>query len=205
MTSRGSRFLGFVTRRRLGRRGQVLAEVGFVLPLLTVLFVGTLQFGYVLYQGHVVHKVAREAANMLSRQVTLDATAAAIHDWAVPHLGAFDGNAKLILSVLQVGTAGSNAGTTIITQRYSVGNLTATSLVGNPPSSAYAGTANHPALDPAENAGIRATSPLPNGLTLGASDTVFVAELFIDRKDIANIIWPVSIVFPDTLYGSAFF
>ncbi len=204
MSSYRSPLMSFV-RRRLNDRGQVLAEVGLVLPLLTALFVGTLQFGFLLYQGHVVHKVAREAANMLSRQVTFDATGAAIHDWAVPHLGAFDSNARIILTVLQVGTSGSNAGRTIIAQRLTVGNLTASSVLGNPAGSAFASTANHPALDPAENLALRATLPLPNGLTLNASDTIYVAELFIDRKDIATITWPISLTFSDTFSAKAFF
>lgn len=204
MSSYRSRLKSFLARR-LNNRGQVLAEVGLVIPLLTIMFVGTLQFGYLLYQGHVVHKVAREAANMLSRQVTFDATGTAIHDWAVPHLGAFDSNARLILTVLQVGTSGSNAGATIISQRLTVGNLTASSVLGNPPAAAFASTANHPALDPAENSALRATLPLPNGLTLNAADTIYVAELFIDRKDIAAITWPISITFSDTLYAKAFF
>jgi hypothetical protein len=203
MNSSWSRLTSFVARRRLNHRGQVLAEVGLVLPLLTMLLVGTLQFGYQLYQAHVVNKVAREAANMMSRQVTLDATGAAIHDWGVPHLGAFDSNARLILTVLQVGTSGSNANKTIITQRLVVGNLAGSSVLGNPPSGAFASTANHPALDPAENSALVAT--LPNGLTLTTSDTIFVAELFIDRRDIATITWPISITFSDTLYGRAFF
>ena len=47
--------------------------------------------------------------------------------------------------------------------------------------------------------------PLPNGLTLTAADTIYVAELSIDRKDIAAITWPISITFSDTLYAKAFF
>ncbi len=192
-------------RCRLNARGQTLAEVGIVLPLLTILMVGTLQVGFLLYQGHVVRKVAREAANLLSRQVTLDTTATTIQSWGVPHLGGFDAHAKLILTVLQVANGGPNAGNVIIAQRHTVGSLNANSILGNPAASAFASTANHPALAPNDNAALLATTPLPNGLTLAASDTIFVAELYIERKDIAPILWPVAITFPNTLYANAFF
>ncbi len=187
------------------QRGQTLAEIGLVLPLLFLLAIGTMQTGFVIYQAHVVRKVAREGANMLSRQVTLDATAAAIRDFGVPHLGAFDSNAKLILSVVQVGTTGSNAGLAIITQRHTVGSLAGNSILGNPPAAAFSNTVNHPAIDPANNTALRAVSPLPNNLTLTGAETIFVAELFIARRDIAPLLWPIVINFDNSLYANAFF
>ncbi len=207
MTARppSSFFTSLGARCRMNARGQTLAEVGIVLPLLTILMVGTLQIGFLLYQGHVVRKVAREAANLLSRQVTLDTTGTTIQSWGVPHLNGFDAHAKLILTVLQVANGGSNAGSVIIAQRHTVGSLNANSILGNPAASAFASTANHPALDPNGNSGLLATNPLPNGLTLTAGDTIFVAELFIERQDIAPILWPVALTFPDTLYANAFF
>lgn len=192
-------------RRRWGlnARGQSLAEVAIVLPLLMTLCIGTLQMGYVLYQGHVVRKVAREAANLLSRQANFDATASAIQT-SLPHLGGFDPNAKLILSVVQLASGGSNAGLPIISQRLEVGNLAGSSILGNPASSAFGSGPNYPALDPNNNTALR-TGTLPNGLTVNAGDAFFVAELFIDRKDIASITWPFAITFDDSLYANAFF
>lgn len=190
-------------RRGLGSRGQTLAEVAIVLPLLLTLCVGTLQLGYVLYQGHVVRKVAREAANLLSRQANFDATATAIQT-SLPHLGGFDPNARLVLSVVQLGVGGSNVGLPIITQRLEVGNLGGASIIGNPPSTAFGSGPNYPAIDPNNNTGLR-TSALPNGLTVGAGDAIYVAELFIDRKDIAQITWPFAITFDETLYANAIF
>ena len=190
---------------RLDQRGQTLAEIGMVIPLLMLLAVGTLQVGFVLYQGHVVHKVVREGANMLSRQVTLQATADAIQNYGVPHLTSFNADARLVLSVVQLGNSGSNAGQNIITQRIVVGGLAGTSILGNPSAGAFGGSPDYRALDPANNTALR-TGTLPNGLgTLGASDTVFVAELFVDRKDIASLRWPFNIPFDDTLYANAFF
>ena len=190
-------------RRRLGHRGQTLAEVAIVLPLLLTLCIGTLQLGFVLYQGHVVRKVAREAANLLSRQANFDATAAAIQT-SLPHLGGFDPNAKLILSVVQLGVGGANAGQPIIAQRLEVGSLGGNSIIGNPPSTAFGSGPNYPALDPNNNTSLL-TGTLPNGLTVTAGDAIFVAELYINRRDIAQIAWPFAIAFDDHLYANAIF
>jgi hypothetical protein len=40
---------------------------------------------------------------------------------------------------------------------------------------------------------------------LTGSESVFVAELYIDRRDIAPILFPFAITFPDPLYANAFF
>src|SRR5262249_19753571 len=120
---RAARVRGSISQRQSWWcRGQTLAEVAITLPLLTLLLVGTLQVGWTFYQDHVLTKVAREAANMISRQVTLTETGTVIHDNTTPYAGgSFDNNAKLILSVVQLGTAGANNNLPIIMERYIVG------------------------------------------------------------------------------------
>lgn len=193
-----------ITLRRIlqGSRGQTLAEVGIVLPLLIFLAVGTLHFGWGLYQSHVVRKIARESANMISRQVTFAATEAAVQAMPVFPGGTFDANAKLILSVLQQGT-GSNAGHTVIVQRHSVGGLSGTSILGNPSSGAFGPSPHYNALNPATDTSIRVSS-LPNGLSVAAGQSVYVAELYTRRSNMASMsFW--GIAFPTTLYASSFF
>src|SRR5207245_3258391 len=115
-----------------GRRGQTLAEVAITMPLLIIMVIGTLQFGWVIYQDHVAVKVAREAANMISRQVTFDAVETAIKNSQLSPGGSFDSNAHLILSVVRLGTGGSNNGLPIISQRHSIGGLSGSSPTRNP-------------------------------------------------------------------------
>ncbi len=185
-----------------GSRGQTLAEVALALPVLIVLLVGTLQVGWALYQGHVVEKVAREAANMISRQVTFGATGTAIQNSQLYPGGPFDPNAKLILSVVRLGTGGPNNNLPIIAQRYTIGSLSGTSAIGNPGTGSYTGGPNYTAVDPNGDTGIRAT--LPGGLTLVSGQQVFVSELYMRRSDMASMsTWGVT--FPDKLYARAFF
>lgn len=199
------------TRRSLGilgnARGQALAEVAIVLPILFVLLIGTLQLGFGIYQDHIVRKVAREAGSLISRQVTLQMTGDAIQGAldAVPHLGGFTGNATLILSVVQLGAAGTaNEGVPIITRRVTLGSLGGASILGDPPQSAFGPAPNYPALAPGTNTALQ-TAPLPNGLTMTDADTLFVAELFVDRTDIVASLWPFTTAFSDPIYANAIF
>ena len=184
-------------------RGQTLAEVGIALPLLIFLVVGTLQTGWVIYQGHVVRKTAREAVNLISRQVTFDDTETIVQGMQVYPGGAFDPNAKLILTVLARGTSGLNNGKTIVVQRHSIGSVSGTSLFGNPGQGHFGAAPTYVANDQAGDTSLQVGS-LPNGLQVQANQVVYVAELFTSRSDLASLsFWNVS--FPSTLYANAIF
>jgi hypothetical protein len=185
-----------------GSRGQTLAEVAIALPLLIVLMVGTMQVGWVLYQCHVSRKIAREGANMLSRQAGFPTTEAVIQGSQPYPGGTFNANAKLILSVVRLGTGGQNNGLPIITSRHSIGSLGGTSQIGDPGGGSYTGAPSYNAVNPNDDTAIRAT--LPTGLNLDPGQSVFVSELFTRRSDLASMsFWNVQ--FPNTLYARAMF
>src|SRR5437879_3394713 len=122
------------TRRR--SRGQTLAEFGVVLSLLMTVILGIFQVSYLIYQQYVAVNLAREGANLILRQSPFDAAASAIRTG----LGdpQFDANTRLILSVVQLGTApGPNLGTAIIIQRHAVRMSTGTSVLWDTPSYTY--------------------------------------------------------------------
>jgi Flp pilus assembly protein TadG len=184
-------------------RGQTLAEVGIALPLLIFLLVGTLQTGWVVYQGHVVRKTAREAVNLISRQVTFGDAETIVQGMQVYPGGAFNPNAKLILTVLAKGTSGPNNGKTIVVQRHSIGNISGTSLFGNPGQGHFGAAPTYTANDQVNDTSLQVAT-LPNGLQLQANQVVYVAELFTSRSNLASLsFWNVS--FPTTLYANAVF
>ena len=191
-----------VTRNRMAR-GQTLAELGILLSFLLVLGVGLIEFGFVLYQGHVVVKVAREGANLISRRVSLADVEAAIRT-SRPTVGAFDANTRVILSVVKVGAGGANLDAPIITQRHVVGSVSGASAVGDPPASSYSGGPDYVARDPDNDPSIRARSPLPNGLRLTEGQSVYMAEVYIRRQGIVSLS-SFGITLPTTLYSVAFF
>jgi len=183
------------TRRR--SRGQTLAEFGVVLSLLMTVILGIFQVSYLIYQQYVALNLAREGANLILRQSTFDDAAAAMAQ-TDPQ---FDANTRLILSVVQLGTApGPNLGNAIIIQRHAWGMSTGKSVLGDPPSSSYDPKNDYTAMDLARDSSIQAKSPLPNGLLINPGQLVHVAEIYRKRRDIV----PLTGV-PDSLYSVTYF
>jgi len=186
------------TRRAKRRsRGQTLAEFGVSISLLMVVFLGIFQVSYLIYQQYVALNLAREGANLILRQSTFDDAAAAMAQTDAQ----FDANTRLILSVVQLGTApGPNLGNAVIIQRHAWGMSTGASVLGDPPSSSYDPKNDYTAMDLARDSSIQAKSPLPNGLLINPGQLVYVAEIYRKRRDIV----PLTGV-PDSLYSVTYF
>ena len=58
-------------RRLRHERGQSMVEFAMVLPFLLVIVLGVVEVGYALLDQHIVTKLAREGANLISRDATL--------------------------------------------------------------------------------------------------------------------------------------
>ena len=187
------------TREARGRsRGQTLAEFGITISLLIVLILGIFQVGYLIYQQYVAINLAREGANLALRETSLDVVEAAIRS-ARPD---FDADTKLILSVVQLGPPGGpTAGEPIITQRHAAGTLTGASVLGEPPPSSYGAGPTYTAKDLRDKQ-IRATAPLPNSLTILPDQSVYVAEIYLKRRDITPL---AGVQLPNSLYSVAYF
>ena len=187
------------TRRAKRRsRGQTLAEFGVSISLLMVVFLGIFQVSYLIYQQYVALNLAREGANLILRQSTFDDAAAAMTQ-TDPQ---FDANTRLILSVVELGGPGPNNNMPIITHRHAWGMPTGASVLGDPPSSSYDPKNDYTAMDLARDSSIQAKSPLPNGLQVNAGQSVYVAEIWVKRRDIMPL---AGVRLPDTLYSIAYF
>ena len=114
----------------------------------------------------------------------------------------FDADTRLVLSVVQLGAGGPNANKPVITQRHAAGMPTGASLLGEPPSSSYGGGPAYTANNPATDTSIQARSPLPNGLQLNPGQSLYVAEIWVKRRDIMPL---AGVRLPDTLYSIAYF
>jgi len=183
-------------RRREG--GQSLAEFGITLPILIALVLGVIELGYALFQTQLVTSMAREGSNLIARQVTINDAEAALQ--TMSGLVRFDANSTLILSVVRLGVGGTNANVPIIVQRHSVGAFAASSVLGDPPQSAYQGSPDYNAYDPDNDGSIRVSGALPNGLTLTPGESVYLTEVFTQRTSIVPFL-PL----PATLRAAAYF
>jgi len=189
------------TREARGRsRGQTLAEFGIVLSLLMVVALGIFQVCYLIYQQYGAMNLAREGANLISRLSSLDVAESAIR--AAQADPRFDADTRLVLSVVQLGAGGPNANKPIITQRHAAGMPTGASLLGEPPSSSYGGGPAYTANNLATDTSIQARSPLPNGLQLNPGQSLYVAEIWVKRRDIMPL---AGVQLPDSLYSVAYF
>lgn len=181
-------------------RGQTLAEFGITISLLMVVLLGIFQVSYLIYQQYVALNLAREGANLILRQATFDDAASAIQSAVAEP--AFNADTRLILSVVQLGPSpGPNAGAPIIIQRHTWGMSTGASVLGDPSPSLYGGSPKNYTANDFNDISIRAKAPLPNGLTIIPTQSVYVAEIYRRRRDIV----PPGLKLPDSLYAVAYF
>jgi hypothetical protein len=185
-------------RDRRHEAGQALFEFGVTLPILMALVLGVIEFGYALFQVQLVTSMAREGSNLIARQVTINDAEAALQ--TMSGLVRFDANSTLILSVVRLGVGGANNNVPIIVQRHSVGAFAASSVLGDPPQSAYQGSPDYNAYDPDNDGSIRVSGVLPNGFTLTPGESVYVTEVFTQRTSIVPFM-PL----PAMLHASAYF
>src|SRR5436189_1476834 len=127
-------------------RGQALAEFGIVLSLLMVVALGIFQVGYLIYQQYGAMNLAREGANLISRQSSLDVAESAIR--AAQADPRCDADTRLVLSGGQLGAGGPNANKPVYTQRHAAGMPTARACSGIPPSSSYRPGPTYTATNP---------------------------------------------------------
>lgn len=185
-------------RDRKHEAGQALFEFGVTLPILMALVLGVIEFGYALFQVQLVTSMAREGSNLIARQVTINDAEAALQ--TMSGLVRFDANSTLILSVVRLGVGGANNNVPIIVQRHSVGAFAASSVLGDPPQSAYQGSPDYNAYDLDNDGSIRVSGVLPNGFTLTPGESVYVTEVFTQRTSIVPFM-PL----PAMLHASAYF
>jgi hypothetical protein len=198
MTSR-TRF----TRRLRDARGQSMVEMAMLMPFIVTLVLGVIETSYALLDHHVVTKMSREGANLISRDATLDAAFTAMQNMSTRPVD-FNSRSRLILSVVKRPSTGTNKGFDILYQRHEFG-----AAVGS--GSKLASSAGPSAFGPApdyiannsDNATILRISNLPSDFQPEGNFT-YVAEVYSTHP----LITPFDrfgISIPTTLYSVAYF
>ena len=186
-----------------GQRGQSLVEFALVTPFLLLLVLGVIEFGYALYEGHNVAKLAREGANMISRRTSLEDALNVLMEAANGPPVELAAGGRLMLSVVEA----NGSGEYIMTNRISVGSLSvieAPSAFLDPPSSEYGSAPDYEAYD-IDSAAIKIFGDLPNGLTLDPGEVIYVSEVYTEHTFLTpfEAFWGET--FPNTLYASAIY
>ncbi|NOT26361.1 MAG: pilus assembly protein [Acidobacteria bacterium] len=187
-------------------RGQSLIEFTMFLPLALVMGLGMIELSYALLDQHVVSKLTREGANLISRNATLEDAGVVMRTMGTRPVN-FDDGSTLIFSVLRkvATTDADNYDKVILYQRHSIGSLDANSVFTTEGTGEFAGAPDYQALDSDNDTRLQITN-LPASLDVGLGGMVFVTEIYTTHR----LITPFNGVFlggnvPTTLYSIAYF
>jgi Flp pilus assembly protein TadG len=188
--------------RRQKDRGQSLIEFSLVLPLLIVTVLGVVEISFLLLDQHIVTKLSREGANLISRSTTLGDAAVAVRTMASRPVD-LPANSRMILSVVRnVPTIGAaNYNKAILSQRHVYGNLSESSKIFTAGTPSFGPGPEYQASNQDSNTGLQVTN-LPVTLSLGGS--LYIMELYSAHPTITPLAG-FGITVPDTLYSIAYF
>src|SRR5690242_1383120 len=107
-------------RRAASAAGQTMVEMAFVLPIVMMVSLGVVDVSYAILHQHVVSRITREGANLISRDVSLLDASTALKSMSTKPVDFTDGS-QLILSVLKKGSVvgSANYDKVVLYQRYS--------------------------------------------------------------------------------------
>lgn len=186
-------------------RGQSVVEFAFIMPLVLVVALGVIDFGYALLDQHVVTKLSREGSNLISRDTTLADAVTAMRSMATRPVD-FNTQSRMIFSVVKKGatTGTANYDQVVLYQRHEYGAL------GGQPSGlrtagtgSFGGSPDYVALNSDTDTRLRIAN-LPAYLNVTRGGLVYVTEIFTTH----NLITPLDrfgVTLPNTLYSIAYF
>jgi Flp pilus assembly protein TadG len=192
------------TTRLTDARGQSVVEMAILMPLVLVVGLGVIEFGYALLDQHVVTKLTREGSNLISRDTTIDDAITAMRSMSTRPVD-FSTRSRVIFSVLKKGatTSTANYDQVILYQRAEYGSLAGTSGLQMRGSGTFGAGPDYVAANSDTNTGLQ-ISNLPSYLDVTRGGLVYVTEIFTTH----NLITPLDrfgVTVPNTLYSIAYF
>ena len=192
-------------RRQLSSaKGQTLLEMAFVLPIIMLMSLGVVEVSYAVLHQHVISRITREGANLISRDVTLLDASNALKSMSTTPVDFTDGS-QLILSVLKkgstVGTA--NYEQVVLYQRYSIGTLGAASTLQTAGSVTFGPAPDFKVANSDTDTNLRITT-LPATVDITRGGLLFVAEVFTSHAPLTPLD-KFGVTIPPTLQSIAYF
>ena len=191
-----------MTRLR-SARGQSMVEFAMVLPLILLLVLGVIESGYALLDEHVVTKLSREGANLISRNTSLQDALTAMKTMTTSPVN-FDASSRVIFSVIMKGqTVGTtNYNKDFLYQRYSYGAIAGASKIATRGSGSFGPAPEYQAVNADGDANLQVTNmpvviAAPGGM-------IYITEIYSTHK----VITPFDkfgVTMPKTLYSIAYF
>jgi Flp pilus assembly protein TadG len=189
---------------RRSEAGQTLVEMAFVLPVALVVSLGMVDVSYALLHQHVISRITREGANLISRDVTLLDASNAIKTMTTAPVDFTDGS-QLVLSVLKkgstVGTA--NYDKVVLYQRYAIGTLGTPSTLTTAGPAPVGAAPNFLTSNSDTNVNLR-ISNLPVNVDMTRGGLLYVAEVFTQHAALTPLD-KFGVTIPATLQSIAYF
>jgi Flp pilus assembly protein TadG len=186
--------------RTRSERGQSIVEFAIALPLLLVVTLGVVETSNALYHQHIITKIAREGANLISRETTLQDAETALRNMATSPINYSNGT-TVIFSVMMRGQTGTNAGHLILMRRRQFGSLPASSRLNG--SGSFGGPPEYAATNPNNTASLRVTNA-PANIVATPGAFIYVTEIY-SRYTTITPLNMLGISLPNQLYSVAYF
>lgn len=185
-------------------RGQSLIEFAIVLPLLIVVALGVVEISFALLDQHVVTRLSREGANLISRDVSLIAASNAMTSMASRPVD-FASNSRLIFSVIRKGatTGTANFDRDILYQRFAYGSLSGVSSALRTSGGSFHGAPDYQAFNADSDTSLRVLN-LPPDIAIHRGGMLYVTEIFSTHQ-LLTPLGAFGIPVPDQLYSIAYF
>lgn len=194
-----------MNKRLLDARGQSIIEFALLSPLILVVALGVIEFGYVLLDQHVVTKLTREGSNLISRDTTIDDAITAMSSMSTRPVD-FNTRSRVIFSVLKKGatTGSANYDQVILYQRAEYGSgVTGASGLRMRGSGTFGAGPDYVAQNSDTNSGLQIAN-LPAYLDVTRGGLVYVTEIFTNH-DLLTPLDLFGVTVPNTLYSIAYF
>jgi Flp pilus assembly protein TadG len=190
--------------RVASEQGQTMVEMAIVLPILMMVSLAVIDVSYAVLHQHVISRITREGANLISRDVSLLDASNALKSMSTTPVDFTDGS-QLVLSVLKkgstVGTA--NYDQVVLYQRYSIGTLGASSTLVTAGTVTMGGAPDFKAPNSDTDTNLRITS-LPASVDITRGGLLYVAEVFTSHEPLTPLD-NFGVPIPPTLTSIAYF
>jgi Flp pilus assembly protein TadG len=181
-----------------------MVEMAIVLPIIMMVSLGMVEVSYAVLHQHVISRITREGANLISRDVSLLDATTALGTMSVKPVNFADGS-QLILSVLKKGSVvgSTNYDKVVLYQRYAIGTLGTPSTLTTAGPGSFGGAPDFKAANSDTDANLRITN-LPANVDITRGGLLYVAEVFTNHAPLTPLN-KFGVTVPPTLRSIAFF
>jgi Flp pilus assembly protein TadG len=161
--------------------------MAIVLPVALMVSLGVVEVSYAILHQHVISRITREGANLISRDVSLLDATNALKTMSTAPVSFTDGS-QLVLSVLKKGSVvgSANYDKVVLYQRYSIGTLGAASTLSTAGPGTFGAAPDFRAANSDTDANLRITN-LPASVDITRGALLYVAEVFTQHDPLTPL------------------